>query len=429
MTSDRFDEIPGGNRDASSTALTRRSVLRWSGLAGASLLTSACGGGGSSGGGGSESASGGVTIPTSPPPSTGTLQPVAPSPGVTPAPAPTTSKTEFGVNYYDLFHRFITYAAPFNPEEQLKGLSDRNIKVVRFVACPQFARDWNLWNADPERYLGALDRVFSAADKYGMKMVPILMSAPYGLSDLKGEAFAAWGNPNSATRRAFDVFIPQMVRRFNSYKSILMWEKANEMNAFANNPQGYKYYPPVDTVLNTVRTPADNYTDVDVCSAYARFGELVRLEDSVRPFQSGSTLPNAAETRRAAGKAGKDDRDEFRGALAKTLAGGSKVLSVHLYDDICSDRFEAGSNFAEVASIVRSVADANGAKLFVGEFGVPKGSNADADRTRFQKMLTELKDSKPDYACLWGYDHVYSNWNVSTADRSWMIDAIAAENG
>lgn len=429
MTSDRFDEIPDGDRDALNSTISRRSMLRWGGIAGASLLTSACGGGGSSGSSGSGSTSGAVTIPTTP--STGALQPVTPTPTPTqtPAPSPTATKTEFGVNYYDIFHRFITNAAPFNPEDQLKGLSDRNIKVVRFVACPQFARDWKLWNANPDRYLGALERVFAAGDKYGMKLVPILMSAPYGLSDLNGEAFAAWGNPSSATRRAFDAWIPPMVRRFNAHSSILMWEKANEMNAFANNPQGYKYYPPVDTVLNTVRTAADNYTDADVCSAYARFGELVRSEDTVRPFQSGSTLPNAAETRRGAGKAGKDDRDEFRTALIKTLSGGSKMLSVHLYDDICSDRFEKGSNFNEVASIVRSVADSQGAKLFVGEWGVPKGTNPDADRTRFTQMLAELKANKPDYACLWGYDHIYSDWNVSTPERSWMIDAIAAENG
>lgn len=427
MSSDRFGEVPLGNHEALRLALSRRSVLRWTGMAGASLLTTACGGGGESGGSGGGAASGGmVTIPTTPAPS----QPSTPTPTATPTPAPITGRTQFGVNYPDLFHRFITYAAPFNPEEQLKALADRNIKLVRFVSCPQWARDWNLWNADPDRYLAALDRVFAAGDKYGVKLVPILMSAPYGLSDLKGEAFSAWGNPASATRRAFDAFIPMMVRRFRSCGSLYMWEKSNEMNAFANIPTGYTYYPPVDTAaLNAARTTADNYTDRDIMNVNTRFAELVRMEDPKRPFESGSTLPNAFETRRSMGKSGRDDRNDFRVALAKTLAGGSTVLSVHLYDDICKQRFDDGSSFTEVAGICRSVADANSTKLFVGEFGVPKSDDASADRARFQRMIGEIRDSGADYACAWAYDYKYSNWNISAPDRSWMIDDIAAANG
>ncbi|HEX7820393.1 MAG TPA: cellulase family glycosylhydrolase [Sphingobium sp.] len=401
---------------------SRRAMLRLSGAAGLSFLTAACGGGGGSTGSGGSSAP--VTIPT--PGQTQTEVPVA----LTNQPVVSPTKTMFGVNYYDLFHRFITYAAPFNPDEQLKQLSDRNIRLVRFAAGPLWARDWKLWNADPDRYKAGLDRIFDAADKYGMHMIPVLMSAPFGLSDLMGERFSAWGNPASATRREFDRFIPDMVRRFRSHPSILMWELANEMNAFANTPTGYTFYPPEDIILKTVRTVADNYTSADMISVHSRFAELVRQEDPTRHFESGSTTPNGRQTRRSQGRDGLDSREEMIQAMTETLAGGSKMLSVHLYDDLCTDRFDKnGSTFAEMILLARKAADQNGAKLYLGEFGVFKSASETNDRTRFRQMIAEIKAANVDFASVWAYDWMHNaNWNMSSTERSWMLDELTAAN-
>jgi sugar phosphate isomerase/epimerase len=397
-------------------------MLRWVGAAGVSFMAGACGGG--------SAASSAVASPNSvASPQSGGEASV--SPQSTKPDGSATFTTQFGVNYYDLFHRFITYAGPFEPESQLKQLSDRGLKIVRFAACPIWARDWTLWKADPEHYMAGLERIFVAADKLGMKLVPVLMSAPFGLSDFMGEPFSAWGNASSATRRAFDDFVPLMVQRYHSHSSLFMWEFSNEMNAFANNPSGYKYYPPVDSVIGKARTELDNYTGTDVQNIYARFAELVRIYDTRHPLSSGSTTPNGAQIRREKGLSGLDSRDDLMAAMEQTLAGGTEILSVHVYDDISKDRFDAkGSSFAEILAMARAVADRKGVKLYLGEFGLARSGDDAVDKARFHQMISEIRAAKVDYASVWCYDWLQTPaWNITpNNERAWMLDELIVGN-
>lgn len=425
-----FDVVkPRASLPSVAKAVSRRDLLRYGGGLGAGILLSGCGGGDSAAGGGESQSQ--ITIPTPAAPATPTAPALTP-PVTTPTQEGVSIGTEFGVCCYDLFYQFM-YAGKFEPEKRLQKLSERGIRLVRFSAGPFWARDWKAWNANPEKFLTALDALFDAADHYDMKLVVSVLYNPYGLSDYHGEPYSAWANPNSAARRAMDAHVPTIVRRYAGRKSVFMWEFANEMNSFADLPNGYQFYPTVNVEGGTpaVRTVADNITMVGIQSCYTRFAELVRQYDTKHPIGSGSNIPRKHQIHGLSGSYALDTRDQFQQAMQQTLVGKTEVLSIHCYPDSVKDRFDAtGSNINEVLTLARQVADQQSVRLYVGEFGIMKSGNKESDRTQFQAFVDAIKASKVDYATMWNYDWDFQpEWSVTfDNDRSWMLDIIAAAN-
>lgn len=405
---------------------SRRGLLKMSGGAGLGLLLSACGGGGGGGDGGTQPP---ITIPQAEPSTNNTSVTTTPA---APLQVAAGTKTEFGVCCYDLFYQCM-YRGAYTPGQRLQKLSDGGIKLVRFSASPFWAKDWKAWNGNPEQYLAALDTLFDAADHYNMKLVVNVLFNPAGLSDYHGEPYSAWSDPNSATRQAMDAHVPVIVRRYANRKSLFMWECSNEMNSFADLPNGYQFYPTVNVSAGTpsVRTAADNITMAGVQSCYARFADLVRQFDTQHLIGSGSNIPRKNQIHGLSGSYALDSRDQFKQAMQQTLSGNTDILSLHCYPDSVADRFDSnGSNIADVLTLARQVADQQVVKLYIGEFGVPATDNVEADKAKFQTFIDAIKASKVDYATMWNYDWDFQPaWNVTfDNDRAWMLGMIAVAN-
>jgi len=357
----------------------------------------------------------------------------APAPSPSPTPGPATASTRFGVNYFDLFYAQMHAKASFDPLRQLRELKDRGITLVRFSASPFWPNEWRAWDRAPEEQLKALDQVYDAADTLGMDLIPTFVWHLAGISDYLGERYSAWGDANSRSRVYFDQHVRRMVQRHLGRASLLMWECANEFNVWADLPNGHTLYPvvAVDSGTFAERTSADDISIGAVQSTYQHFERLVRTYDDRRLIVSGSGIPRENQIRGASGEFGHDTRAELAQAMEQTMASEHKTLSVHLYDDQASRYFDAnGSTFPELLGIARQTADKHGAKLILGEFGVPKSADDTADRTRFRAMLAEVRAAKVDYALAWNYDwDKQSEWSISAANgRDWMLDELAAAN-
>lgn len=397
----------------------RRNFLKWGGLG--CLVLGGCGGGstGASPGAVSAAPQGSVVAPP------------------TPAPAPTENtaktKTQFGVNCYDLFYKFMWSRLPFDPLSRLKPLKEMGITLVRFSAGPFWPDDWKVWEADPEKHLRALDAVFDAADSLGMQLVPSVIWYPGGLSDHLGERYSAWGDANSASRRYMARHAGSIAQRYARRSSLLMWEFSNEMNSFADLPNGYQFWPTIKPEVGTFteRTLSDNVTIVDIQNSYRHFNDVVRQYDTTHPIGSGSHTPRENQIHGASGSYALDTRDQLIQAMEQSMVPEYKVLSVHLYAKHIAKRFDAsGTTYLEMLQLAKQTADKHGAKLFLGEFGVPKSDDSAADRAALKAMIADIKAAGVDYATIWNYDWDYqADWSITaTNQRLWMLDEIKAAN-
>lgn len=413
----------------------RRAVLaRGSGLF-ALLALGGCGGGG----GDASATSEAVTVVTG---STDATPTPTPTPSATPTPTATdtaaadtadavaaggVSATQFGVNCYDLFYQRFATSKPADPVARLQALKKAGISVVRFSASPFWPTEWKRFDASRETYLAFLDTVFAAAEQVGVKLVPTAIWAAFALSDYMGEAYSAWGNPASKTRAYMASYVPVLVKRYANSKALLAWEFTNEMNAYADLPNGETFFPPVSTSAGTpsARTAADRITAAACQSASAHFTQLVRQTVGNVSVSSGADMPLYNQIHLASGSWDADNDSQIGMAMSQSLAGGANVLSVHLYTKSLKSRPASASTYLALLKIARAAADAAGAKLMVGEFGVATGNQA-ADKITFAAMLSAMRSARVDYAMMWNYDWpAQTDWNVDfTNARSWMLGML-----
>lgn len=347
--------------------------------------------------------------------------------------APPVRKTRFGINCFDLFLRpFRAPADPRNdPRRRLEPLAKAGLSFVRFPGGGFWPNDWKKSLPDHEASIRTMDRIFDAADAFGIGCIPSLFWYVPGLSDAIGLPLGSWNDPASPTWAAADRYIDLMVPRYAN-RSITMWEFGNEFDLSANWPGSERYFPKVNPSRGTLahRSVQDRYTAEDVSRAYERFARRVRRYDRQHPIDGGSSIPRPTLIRDRKGLKTLDDASAYEQALGLFLPGDIDVLSVHIYPSSLRRIRKGGASYAELLGIARKVADRHGAKLFVGEFGMAEGTTSD-DRKELDKQIQAIVDAGADYAALWVYDFDMDRrrWSVDPGGpRAWQFDALAAAN-
>lgn len=341
-------------------------------------------------------------------------------------------RTIFGVNCFDLFYRSANGRGFTDPYPILKPLADHGIKFVRFNGGFFWPNDWRKFDQDPAHFTGLMDQVVEAAERADVGLVPSIIWFPAGVSDYVGEAQSAWGDPASHTWTFAEQYIRNLVSRYKGSAAIWMWEFGNEFNAFADFVGSERYFPPVNVKFGTPakRTAADRLTSREVQTAFGHFAEIVRSLDGTRPISSGAHFPRARMMNDARGIGAPDTPVQLRDALKLSLSGETDMLSVHLYQESLKGRFaQQGTNFSQLLSVVRAAADAKGAGMFVGEFGLPSNAQ-DHSPAVLHDMIAAIQANRADYAALWNYDYWPDDpYTVSfTSDRAWQLAALGKAN-
>lgn len=321
-----------------------------------------------------------------------------------------------GVNCFDLFLDHFWKPAAFDPAARLQKLAQANIPFVRFPASGHYAGHWRTFEAAPDAYWAAMDAVFHAAEKVGVRLVPSVLWNPVSLAYRNSEPLSAWGDPASRTRFAAARYTDTFVRRYRRSPAVMMWEHSNEFNIWADWRESPRFWPKRDpTVPGRAPSYADRVSSRAILSSYTGFvGDVAKLDG--HPIITGGDLPRPDAWHLAHGSSGTDDSGQFRENLRAMTPTACSAISIHLYQR----RIHGHGPYASIARLLSEVvaAAAESREVFVGEFGVQSIGNALAERQYFASMLEQLRISGVGYAAVWVYDR-------TNPDPGW---SIAAEN-
>jgi Cellulase (glycosyl hydrolase family 5) len=346
-----------------------------------------------------------------------------------------TDRTIIGVNCFDLFYGLIVDPQRTrHPNARLRELRMKQIPLVRFSCSPFWAKEWGHYQNNRAKYFSAMDSVFEAAETQQIKLVPSLFWNPFSVSDLVREPVSAWAREGSATRDFMRRYTEDVITRYKGNTSILMWEFGNEFNSYADLPNALQWWPKVDVAMGTPasRSKLDLIKASDCASAFAYFASIAKQIDPQRLVGTGADIPNFNAQNLARGSFSVDTESEFRAALTKLTPSGVDVMSIHLYPQREGKYFgKKTTNFASILSEATASAHTAGKKVFIGEFGVPRMTDAEAERQTFGRLLDSIVASKVDWAALWVYDlwNQEKEWSVRfDNDRAWQLELIAVAN-
>jgi diadenosine tetraphosphatase ApaH/serine/threonine PP2A family protein phosphatase len=338
-------------------------------------------------------------------------------------------RTSFGVNANRIFLSGLQKGGQVETG-LLETLGRRGIAFVRFAASAQWAGDWLIYEQDPQRYWLGLDRIFGAAERSGVRLVPSVLWSPVALTLHCGETMQAWRDPKSRTSRFAHRYVESFVSRYDRSPAMLMYEFGNELNDHIDDPAQLKVWPKRDpTVPGRVPLPQDLITGHDLRLMVQRFAATVR-QNSRHLIGMGSNVPRGFAWHMARGNRDLDTRDQFIAQLRAITPPELNVLSIHLYDRLWpwpqapSTITEVLNTFVETAKLDRRIS-------FLGEFGVPRSGNVIIDREMFAKSVALIQKAGIDYAAVWNVTAgpFQPEWDITDGgDREYQLALIADAN-
>jgi endo-1,4-beta-mannosidase len=339
-------------------------------------------------------------------------------------------RQQIGINYYDLFMPYLDGTNTEDSARQLAELGRMGVPFVRFPASAQQAGKWGLLRSEPQKYWDNMDRIFLAAEKSGIKLVPVVLWNAVSIAYHVGDPMQAWGDPQSRTRTFAQDYAEQFVSRYHRSSAILMWECCNELNYWADLKTQSTYWPrPDPTVPDRKKLPTDMIDSGLVKSLYRMFGDTVRKYDT-RLISTGGDIPRFNAFSLANNKEGNDTIDQFRENLRMVTPDPCDVMSIHLYPGKWGQPTSIFPTVSTLIDSVKQAAAASGKKAFIGEFGVPSGPVPQAERPAFETLFQAIQASDVEYAAVWVYGRtVQDKMNVTaTNDRSYQLDMIIKAN-
>jgi Bacterial Ig domain/Cellulase (glycosyl hydrolase family 5) len=332
------------------------------------------------------------------------------------------SAAELGANKFDLFQQYVGaspavagrdaagehYIKQAMADKAVADAHDAGLTFLR-VSVTGFApsepgnrnNDLALWQHDPPAFWAAVDRMFDALDRAGLRMVPSFIWNPPQFPALTNETVTTpIRDPNSASRRLLARFIGDFIGRYKSRKTILFYELTNEMNLFADVDLRQKCRAGAPCAW-------DNFTTAEMIEFSRDMVRLIKSLDPSRPVTSGYSLPRPAAmhlTRRPQfGPSGPDWTPDTKQELARYLIETHQpfdIVSVHIYPKPQDNRFglPQGDQYRLVAD-ADAAAKSAGKPLFIGEFGDTGGA------TPFMAhLLDEIVQHRVDYAAIWVWE-------------------------
>ena len=308
----------------------------------------------------------------------------------TTCPAGSTEFRGAGINLFDLFWcgstgMGVSAACTFNESASMLASYKRTgLRFFRF-----FATDWGPNAAfaiqHPHQNWAELDRVWDAIDASGLYAIPSIRAGEWhevanaihpGLHEGPNDLVR---NATSISRTLALQYFSDFASRYKARKSLLLWELGNELNLELNLPP-----PHCDAVEQCFGT-------ADMVAYTKDLVRALRAVDPSRPISSGFSTPRPSSWHMehcplsgacAADPSSKgfwatDTEAQFQASLAAQQAAVD-VWSIHLYGGVqqrppdkarCYFDEERCADGTEVLAVAEAAAAANGALLYVGEYG------------------------------------------------------------
>ena len=316
-------------------------------------------------------------------------------------------------------------------DRALAELHAMGFHSIRFFALP-----WGIWDfrsvyGDPDRrarvFYKAMDTALDLCDKNHIQVVYSLGCANFTDTSLmdgkwvRGEEQAREliANPASRSRQEMGRYVDDVVNRYKSRKTILMWEISNEVTLSADISPGTNVY-------NGERMP----TLGDVARFFDDVARRIKADDPLRLVSSGGSNMRGSQWHQyQAHSWDRDTVEEQDKALGLLYARSAvDVVDVHYYTSSEARQTPViGPGGGEVDMDLRRNAEAArriGKPLMVGEAGVtpvghddrpedrkvyaqtPDYFDSDADPHAVpwvQKLCDEIVDAGPQLTYWWEY--------------------------
>eukprot|EP00911_Craspedida_sp_UC1_P000266 UC1_evm4s202 len=274
-------------------------------------------------------------------------------------------------------------------KQQLLSASRNGIRVFRFFAS-LWGPNQAFWRQNATAFWGPVDEIMAYMASAGLYAIPSLGYSDWhrvanvlypGLNESLNDCVR---NSTSRARALATQFFTEFVTRYADNENVLAWELGNELNLMVNLPPG-----------TCGPGPCFDHAEMDLF--LRQLAEVVRRSDvgphQQRPVSSGlsSPRPSAWHMEHCGypgnatcpywGANGLDSQSQWREALREQNQGCCEIWSIHHYASTTSDndacyfapRGHAGAvcSNASIAAVAAKEAAADGAILYVGEYGGP----------------------------------------------------------
>lgn len=373
-----------------------------------------------------------------------------------------------GLNFYSLFNR--ADVAP-----QLALLAARGVPFVRynsgqFEAGANNGAGWRQYLNNPSAWWAKNDEIVAAAEAVGIGLIPSMFWRHATIPDLmaytsanKRDTLSQWGVKTSNTRAFVRDYTAAFVDRYARSPAIWGWEMGNEYESYADvfprttfsgradgSPAAYAASPDPATANGTT----DAISLADLAAASAEWCSVVAEHDPHGRIRSGGnalSLPTrynqfnnlSAELDTYAqwmtGAPGGLPWPEFENPRCYD------VLSAHSYQQArrafwyWNDQAYAKATPEGLIGLLKSMAEAYGRPLFLGEWGVVRGDNpvtpnATSEAAQFDTTVAAIVRERVPLSALWNYGYEPNGsgidiWNVDVGTpRQYQLDALASAN-
>jgi hypothetical protein len=343
-----------------------------------------------------------------------------------------------GINYFSAFSRTLAKADDTSYEAGLDELVKRGIPFIRFMACPFWPKEYELYKNDRGAYFRLMDAFVKAAEQRGIGLIPSLFWLDSAVPDMVDEPRGAWGDPDSKTVAFMRTYIAEVVGRYVNSPALWAWELGNEYSLAADLPNAAQNRPPVVPHLGTRtgRGPADDLTHNMLVAACREFGNAIRQIDKVHPVTTGNSLPRgSAEHQRRELSWTQDTREELVQNLIDVTPDPVNLISVHIYPFGEEKRFNQGEpSYLEMLQLCMKASAQSGKGLFIGEFGAAddeKSGGPEKARVEFDKLLAAIEEAGVPLSALWVFDLPFQDSFINvtpTNARSWQLDELEKAN-
>ena len=242
----------------------------------------------------------------------------------------------YGVNYVDCFWRILRNPDDDSFRSGFSQLATLGIPFVRFAACGYWPRESELIRSRPADYWRRMDRVFNAAERNGIGLIPSLFWHYPTVPDLVGEPVGSLGEPKSLSRQWMARTIAEFAIRYRSSPALWAWEIGNETNLPADLPNASEHRPPVSVENGTPaqRSALDELSHRQVRSLLHFVASTIRRWDTQRLISSGNAFPRpTAWHQEREGSWGVDTEGQFIETLAADNPTPINSLGGRLYPE------------------------------------------------------------------------------------------------
>ena len=329
-----------------------------------------------------------------------------------------------GANYFDLFLRILHEPTNSTSLRGLEQLCEFGIPFVRF-ATAFGERDYRSYLENREEYFQRLDQVVKAAERCKVGLIPSLFWK-FELPDAVGEHRDQWENPKSKTIGTMRQYVGDIVSRYKNSPAIWAWEFGNEANLSVDLPNAIQF-------RRRGGTERDDLKSQHMVAAMTEFVSEVRRQYTWRPIFSGNSHPRPSawhNTHEGNWKA--DSSEQSRLMILRDNPACLGTIAVHAYGERAEQKAVTAwtTNRLEWLHWLKGIAREKQGPLWVGEFGLPSGTNLDL-RADFEQMLTDLEAAKVDLAAFWVFDldGQKNTWSVTPSnDRAFMLRMASEAN-